>query len=101
MPEYISYFFSREQERKCGTAGFLDSKKFTHTYEVAEKQQQQQQPTKRAGTPRPGEKSEFTKPLDAVSIVLKSDQDKKEYDKRIKVIEVCRISVTSKSGQSD
>lgn len=68
---------------------------------MAEKQQQQQQPTKRAGTPRPGEKSEFTKPLDAVSIVLKSDQDKKEYDKRIKVIEVCRISVTSKSGQSD
>jgi len=46
----------REQERKCGTDGFLDSKKFTHTYEVAEKQ------TKRAGTPRPSSQSEIIKP---------------------------------------
>lgn len=79
---YTIHILHRDQERKCGTAGFLDSKKFTHTYEVAEKQQQ------RAGTPRPGDKSEIIKPLDAVSIVLRSDQDKKEYDKRIKVIEV-------------
>ena len=74
--------FCREQERKCGTDGFLDSKKFTHTYEVAEKQ------TKRAGTPRPSSQNEIVKPLDSVSIVLKSEQEKKDYEKRIKVIEV-------------
>lgn len=46
---------------------------------------------KRAGTPRPSSQTEIIKPIDAVSIILKSEQDKKEYDKRIKVIEVCLI----------
>lgn len=74
------YSHYRDLDRKASSEGFLDSKKYTHTYEVAEK---------RAGTPRPKSRNEPVKPLDAVTILLRSDQDKKDYDKRIKVIEVC------------
>ncbi|XP_067949638.1 calponin homology domain-containing protein DDB_G0272472-like [Watersipora subatra] len=73
--------FLKEQERKCGTDGFLDSQRFNHPYDVAEKQ------AKRAGTPRPNSQSEITKPLDSISVVLRSEQEKKDYEKRIKVIE--------------
>lgn len=70
----------RDLERKVGSEGFLDSKKYTHSYEVAEQ--------KRAGTPRPKSRNEPIRLQDSVTLLLRSDQDKKEYDKRIKVIEV-------------
>jgi hypothetical protein len=76
----------REQERKVGPEGFLDSNKLSHTFYVKkEKDKQKVLPEK-------------SKPT-IVKLSTQIEQDKKEHSKRIKVIEVSLYS--TQYGMSD
>ncbi|XP_052240434.1 trichohyalin-like isoform X2 [Dreissena polymorpha] len=66
--------FLKEQERKVGPEGFLDSSKYSHTFYVKkEREKMKSQPER----PKPS----------IVKLSTQIDQDQKEHDKRIKVIE--------------
>lgn len=65
----------REQERKVGPEGFLDSNKYSHTFYVKKEREKHKAMT---------EKSKPT----IVKMSTQIDQDKKEHEKKIKVIEV-------------
>lgn len=65
----------REQERKVGPDGFLDSTKLSHTFHVKKEQEKYKS------------RQERSKPT-VVKASLQIEQDKKEHDQKIKVIEV-------------
>ena len=71
-----SYFSCREQERKVGPDGFLDSNRYSHTYQVKKKDRELKTARSEGGKPS------------VVKLSAKIEMDKKEHDRRIKVIEV-------------
>ncbi|XP_013420487.1 myosin-11 [Lingula anatina] len=64
--------FLKETERKCGPDGFLDSSKYTHTFNVKEGKS----PRSPGATPR-----------SVVDLAQKIEQDQKDYEKRIRLVE--------------
>ena len=70
------YFSCREQERKVGPDGFLDSNRYSHTYQVMKKDRELKTARSEGGKPS------------VVKLSAKIEMDKKEHDRRIKVIEV-------------
>ncbi|XP_052790605.1 myosin-11-like isoform X1 [Mya arenaria] len=66
--------FLKEQERKVGPEGFLDSTRYSHTFHVKKEREK----LKTQG--------ETSKPT-VVRLSTQIDGDKKEHDKRIKIIE--------------
>ena len=74
---YVFPFLNREQDRKVGPDGFLDSNRFSHTYSVKKERDRM-----RAST-------DIARPS-VVKLSTQIDQDKKEHEKRLKVIEVCQ-----------
>ena len=73
----MSFIFFREQERKVDPElGFLDSTRYTNPYAV-KKSKESLKLTSRGKKPS------------VVSLSARIDQDQKEHDKRVKVIEVC------------
>ncbi|XP_022112149.1 trichohyalin-like [Acanthaster planci] len=97
--------FLREQERKCGPEGFLDSKKYTHSFQVRGKvletksnkpkkpdDEEQPKPTQvgllgvSTSTGRkPGQ--ERSKMDTVVDLLNRVEKDKEDYEKRMKIIE--------------
>ena len=72
-----SHIFSyREQERKVGPDGFLDSNRYSHTYQVKKKERELKTARSEGGKPS------------VVKLAAKIEMDKKEHDRRIKIIEV-------------
>ena len=72
------YLHSREHERKCGPDGYLDSKRYTNTFLVRQSKEK----------PPPGGADGGGKPRSTVDLIAKTDKDRREFDKRMKVIEV-------------
>lgn len=66
--------FLKEQERKVGPEGFLDSNKYSHTFYVKKEREKHKVLTERS------------KPT-VVKMSTQIEQDKKEHEKKIKVIE--------------
>ncbi|CAH1246379.1 LAMA2 [Branchiostoma lanceolatum] len=73
--EYAS--FLKEKERKVGPEGFLDSHRYTHTFEVKEVS-----PRFKTSSPRRASSVETV-----VDLQSKIKKDQKDYDKRMKVVE--------------
>jgi len=74
-----SHIDNREQERKVGPDGFLDSSKLSHTFHVKKEREK----TKgKEGQSRPT----------VVRLSTRIENDKKDHDKKIKVIEVWSLS---------
>ena len=71
-------YLIRDQERKVGPDGFLDSNRFSHTYSVKKERDRM-----RAST-------DIARPS-VVKLSAQIEQDKKDHDKRIKIIEVCML----------
>ncbi|CAH1793579.1 unnamed protein product [Owenia fusiformis] len=73
--------FLKEQERKCSKNGFLDSSKYTHSYEVKKNKE-------KMGSPRRTMESDsLSKPFTVVDLKAKIEKDKKDYEKRMRHIE--------------
>ena len=72
-------YLIRDQERKVGPDGFLDSNRFSHTYSVKKERDRM-----RAST-------DIARPS-VVKLSAQIEQDKKDHDKRIKIIEVCMLN---------
>lgn len=68
----------RDQERKVGPDGFLDSTRMSHTFYVKKEREKNKA---KAHTPKPS----------VVKLSTQIENDKKEHEKRIKVIEVCIV----------
>lgn len=77
-----NYCLCREQERKVGPDGFLDSSKLSHTFYVKRDQQKHKS------------QKEKSKPT-VVKMSAQIEGDKKEHERKIKVIEVCMIVAKS------
>lgn len=67
--------FLKEQERKVGPDGFLDSNRYSHTYQVKKKDRDLKTARSEGGKPS------------VVKLSAKIEMDKKEHDRRIKIIE--------------
>ncbi|XP_038060810.1 trichohyalin-like [Patiria miniata] len=97
--------FLREQERKCGPEGFLDSRKYTHSFQVRGKvlesksnkpkkpeDEEQPKPTQvgllgTGAVPSKKPSQEGSKIDTVVDLLNRVEKDKDEYEKRMKVIE--------------
>lgn len=71
----IIFNLYREQERKCGPDGFLDSTKYTHSFTL--KREKDKSPRLSTETPRT-----------VVDLSQSATLDQKDYEKRIRLIEV-------------
>lgn len=69
-------FCYRDQERKVGPDGFLDSNRYSHSFLLKKDATGRRRAASVAGQPS------------VVSLTSRIHQDKKDYDRRIKVIEV-------------
>lgn len=81
-------YFSREKERKVGPDGFLDSSRFTHPYGS----------TGSGKSPRP--KSDTSPRGGVIHLTRRKEKEQREFDKRIKVIEVCKGIIGQRSLSS-
>ena len=74
------YFDSscREKERICGPDGFLDSKRYQRSYKISQK---------------PKDSDRANQHISVVDLRQNHHQHSKDYDKRIKVIEVSRDEI--------
>ena len=72
--------FSRAQERKVGPGGFLDSTRFSYTFALKKEKEKSQ--ASKPGRPR------AQTPDNVVLLTARIQKDEKDYEKRIKVIEV-------------
>lgn len=70
------HFCYRDQERKVGPDGFLDSNRYSHSFLLKKDATGRRRAASVAGQPS------------VVSLTSRIHQDKKDYDRRIKVIEV-------------
>ena len=85
-------FFHREKGRRCGPDGFLDSNKYTHTFEVQGKvlDNKNGRRSEEDRSPTTGRRSKegAAKKGDVVGLFANIERDKKDFDKQMKVIEV-------------
>lgn len=70
----ILLFLYREQDRKVGPEGFLDSGRYTHSYTLKKRD--------KARSSYDGSRPSV------VSLSSRIERDKKDYNKKVKVIEV-------------
>lgn len=75
----VLIFYYRDQERKVGPDGFLDSNRYSHSFLLKKDATGRRRAASVAGQPS------------VVSLTSRIHQDKKDYDRRIKVIEVHKI----------
>ena len=68
----------REQERKVGPEGFLDSSRYSHQFSVKKQK---------------GRANSLSAKPSTVSLSSRISKDKKDYEKRMKVIEVCDLKI--------
>ena len=74
----LFYFTCREKERICGPDGFLDSKRYQRSYKISRK---------------PKESDRSNQHISVVDLRQSQHQHSKEYDKRMKVIEVSKDEI--------
>ncbi|KAJ8022899.1 hypothetical protein HOLleu_37924 [Holothuria leucospilota] len=95
--------FLREQERKCGPDGFLDSSKYTHSFQVRGKvlESKSNKPKRNEGfsgrrVPTPpkhakpanmSNKQKDEKPSTVVDLVNNVKKDEQDFEKKLKLIE--------------
>lgn len=79
-------FCYRDQERKVGPDGFLDSNRYSHSFLLKKDATGRRRAASVAGQPS------------VVSLTSRIHQDKKDYDRRIKVIEVHKICLHAASS---
>ena len=79
----MSIDIDREKERKCGADGFLDSGRYRHSFTVKREKKEAK------------DKDDKARSLSVVDLVAKKERDQKEFDRRMKVIEVshCKYCV--------
>lgn len=73
---------SRYQERSVGPNGFLDSSRYCHSFTVK---------SKRKTSPGPTGVTQSLSAPTSVSLSARIDQDTRDYDRRMKVIEVLTV----------
>lgn len=87
-------FFFREQERKVGPEGFLDSSRYSHSFVVKKEKDKQQKPVRKS----------MDSPIvqvthgrsNVVSFSARVEKDTKNHRKRMKVIEVSLVIIKEK-----
>ena len=68
--------FDREKERMCGPDGFLDSARYQHSFQV----RKEKKDARNGDAP--------TTRVTVVDLLARKEKSQKEYDKRLKVVEV-------------
>ena len=81
----FSFKFHRAQERKVGPDGFLDSTRYSHTFQL--KKDKESKPS--AAKSKLRASSDTTPRPSVVNLTARVEKDEKDYQKRIKVVEVC------------
>ena len=76
----------REKERMCGPDGFLDSARYQHSYKVRMDKKKASKSASPSGGYKPVHRSRSA--LTVVDMQNQHEEGKKEFHKRIKVIEV-------------
>ncbi|XP_076458862.1 uncharacterized protein LOC143292457 isoform X1 [Babylonia areolata] len=76
--------FLKGQERRVGPEGFLDSSRYTHTFQL-KKDKETKAPA--AGKGKVRSSSDTSAPSTVVSLTARVEKDMKDYQKRIKVVE--------------
>ena len=84
IKHYVMKCHYREKERKCGPDGFVDSTKYRQSFNA----KSEKKGGGSGGGGGGGGGSGGPKPHTVVDLMLKKERDQKEYDKRLKVIEV-------------
>ena len=74
----LFYFTCREKERICGPDGFLDSKRYQRSYKISRK---------------PKDSDRANQHISVVDLRQDQHQHSKDYDKRMKVIEVSKNEI--------
>lgn len=75
--------FYRAQERKVGPDGFLDSSRYTHTFVIRKEKED-----KSVGRSKPRALSDISSHPNVVSLAAKIEKDERDYQRRVKVVEV-------------
>ena len=78
---------NREKDRKVGPDGFLDSSRLRHSHSSRREKKEQKE-----------EKPTYTSVIELTS---RKERDKRDYEKRIKVIEVCYSFYVTVTGMKD
>ncbi|KAL8619183.1 hypothetical protein ACOMHN_049965 [Nucella lapillus] len=73
--------FLKSQERKVGPEGFLDSTRYSHTFQLKKDKESKSAPAKSKAT------TTSSSVPSVVSLTAKVEKDEKDYRKRIKVVE--------------